>query len=228
VHFLVKQTLQQLELLDKQLTRLKKRMEKIMKGINHPLLSIPGISHVTAALLIAEIGDVFRFPKEAKLAKYAGLTWRKNESGNFRAEETFMTKSGNVYLRQAFLTAAQSLINHNDEYKAYYQRKLSETPRHAHKRAVSLTARKFVRLVYAMLTNNQLYMTPEERSNQNKEVNQEQELIRSVEDTVADKVEAKPTPSNKKRKSTVAATSSSRHSELNGLEDPPEQYAVNT
>src|SRR5690606_11382496 len=114
-----------------------------------------------------------RFDNQAKLAKYAGLTWRKRESGNFRAEETFMTKSGNVYLRYAFLIATQCLINHNDEYHAYYRRKYNETPRHAHKRALSLTARKLVRLVYAMLTKNQLYMAPEERIGRNQEVHQE-------------------------------------------------------
>jgi len=230
VHLLVKQTLQQLELIDKHLNRLKKRMEKLMKGINHPLLSIPGISHVTAALLIAEIGDVFRFPSEEKLAKYAGLTWRRKESGNFRAEETFMTKTGNVYLRQAFLTAAQSLVNHNEEYQAYYQRKFQETPRHAHKRALSLTARKLVRLIYAMLTKNQLYMTPAERAKQNQEVKQENQTADSVvKNDIADEVEdVKPFKSNKKMKRTVAATSSSRQKELNGLDHPSEQYAVNT
>lgn len=231
VHLLVKQTLQQLELIEKHLTRLKKRIEKVMKGINHPLVSISGIGHVTAALLLAEIGDVFRFPSEAKMAKYAGLTWRIRESGNFRAEETYMTKSGNVYLRQAFLTAAQSLVNHNDEYKAYYQRKFNETPRHPHKRALSLKARKLVRLVYAMLTKNQLYMTPEERTKQSQEVNQETDSVESAESVdkpVADKVTMKPAQPNKKAKSTVAATSSSRQKELNGISDPPEQYAVNT
>lgn len=141
-----------------------------------------------------------------------------------------MTKTGNVYLRQAFLTAAQSLVNHNEEYQAYYQRKFQETPRHAHKRALSLTARKLVRLIYAMLTKNQLYMTPAERAKQNQEVKQENQTADSVvKNDIADEVEdVKPFKSNKKMKRTVAATSSSRQKELNGLDHPSEQYAVNT
>ncbi|PJI52201.1 IS110 family transposase, partial [Methylobacterium radiotolerans] len=82
-----------------------KQIEKTMKGIKHPLLSIPGIGPVSAALMIAEIGDISRFETEAKLAKYAGLTWRTKQSGNFRAEETFMTKTGNVYLRRGLMIA---------------------------------------------------------------------------------------------------------------------------
>jgi transposase len=238
IHLLIKQTLQQLELLEKHLNRLKKRIEKIMKGIKHPLLSIPGISHITAALLIAEIGDITRFGNhEAKLAKFAGLTWRKRESGNFRAEETFMTKSGNVYLRHAFLMAAQSLVNHNDEYQAYYRRKFDETPRHAHKRALSLTARKLVRLIHAMLSTNQLYMTPEERMERNQEVKPETNADESAEshlvadETSIDQVHTSSDLENqehKKVKRTVAARSSSRQKELNGFNVPPEQSAVNT
>lgn len=229
VHLLVKQTLQQLELLDKHVNRLKKRIEKIMKGIQHPLLSIPGIGPVTAALLIAEIGDIARFPSQAQLAKYAGLTWRKRESGNFRAEETFMTKSGNVYLRHGFLTAAQCLVNHNEEYQAYYQRKFDETPRHAHKRALSLTARKLVRLVYAMLTNNQLYMAPEERIEQNEEVNHPTDHDEALQNSVADQSGAvSHVAQHKKVKSTAAAASSSRQKNSTGSTSHWNKYAVNT
>ena len=238
IHLLIKQTLQQLDLLNKHLERLKKRIAKEMAKIKHPLLSIPGIGPVTAALLIAEIGDISRFDNEAKLAKFAGLTWRKRESGNFRAEETFMTKSGNVYLRYGFLMAAQSLVNHNDEYQDYYQRKFNETPRHAHKRALSLTARKLVRLIYSMLSTNQLYMTPEERIQHNKGVNNSATSTESVNLSVVDaqinisaldSCSTKTTLSqHKKVKSTSAAKSSSRQKRTQRTQNPPEQYAVNT
>jgi transposase len=243
VHLLIKQTLQQLDLLEKHLNRLMKQIEKMMKGIKHPLLSIPGIGQISAALLIAEIGDITRFDNEAKLAKYAGLTWRKKESGNFSAEETYMTKTGNVYLRRGFLMAAQSMMNHNDEYAAFYQRKFNETPRHAHKRALSLTARKLVRLIHAMLSTNQLYMTPEERMQRNKEVNQPQATkdvsvdnptdCESTPVDAVDKVSATSHPVSKKQhkkvKATAAARSSSRQNgRTQRIRDPKEQYAVNT
>lgn len=229
VHLLIKQTLQQLDLLEKHLKRLKKRIEKIMKGIQPPLLSIPGIGPVTAALLIAEIGDISRFAGQAQLAKYAGLTWRKRESGNFRAEETFMTKSGNRYLRYGFLTAAQCLVYHNEEYQAFYQRKFNETPRHAHKRALSLTARKLVRLVYAMLANHQLYTAPQERTEQNQEVNQPAGQEETAQCSTAD---TRPAVSisgqHKKVKGTAAATSSSRQKNSMGSPSHRNKYAVNT
>ncbi|MEX1029409.1 MAG: IS110 family transposase [Paenibacillaceae bacterium] len=242
VHLLIKQTLQQLDLLEKHLNRLMKQIEKAMKGIKHPLLSIPGIGPVSAALIIAEIGDISRFEVEAKLAKYAGLTWRTKQSGNFRAEETFMTKTGNVYLRRGLIIAAQSMVNHNDEYTDYYQRKFKEATRHAHKRALSLTARKLVRLIHAMLSTNQLYMTPEERKQRNKEVekptnpsetvdNMQENDISPVDTVIhVDNLTSAPDPSlkkeHKKVKGTAAATSSTRQRDGTHRTQRPMEHAV--
>jgi transposase len=245
VHLLIKQTLQQLDLLDKHLNRLMKQIEKAMKEIKHPLLSIPGIGPVSAAIIIAEIGDISRFEVEAKLAKYAGLTWRTKQSGNFRAEETFMTKTGNVYLRRGLMIAAQSMVNHNDEYADYYQRKFKEATRHAHKRALSLTARKLVRLIHAMLSTNQLYMTPEERMKRKKEVDN-QEIMLSPVDNVADREtmhvdtvdsgvhnivqvpQPVPQKEHKKAKGTAAATSSTRQRVGTQQTQHPLEHAVSS
>ncbi|WP_313996962.1 IS110 family transposase [uncultured Paenibacillus sp.] len=244
VHLLIKQTLQQLDLLDKHLNRLMKQIEKAMKGIKHPLLSIPGIGPVSAALIIAEIGDISRFEVESKLAKYAGLTWRTKQSGNFRAEETFMTKTGNVYLRRGLMIAAQSMVNHNDEYNDYYQRKFKEATRHAHKRALSLTARKLVRLVHAMLSTNQLYMTPEERMKRNKEVDNQTNAPAPVDnvsvtetplvdtmDTVGNTTaipQPIPKKEHKKAKGTAAATSSTRQRAGTQRTQHPKEHAVSS
>ncbi len=85
VHLVLKQTLQQLELLKKHVARLDKKIAKQISKFNNVLQSIPGIGPVLSAGILAEIGDVSRFPGQAQLAKYAGLTWRKNQSGNFAA-----------------------------------------------------------------------------------------------------------------------------------------------
>ncbi|SEI63769.1 hypothetical protein SAMN04488113_14020, partial [Alkalibacterium gilvum] len=48
------------------------------------------------------------------------------------------------------------------EYKDYYDKKYNEVPKAQHKRALVLTARKFVRLVFALLSNHQLYIARSE------------------------------------------------------------------
>jgi Transposase and inactivated derivatives len=64
--------------LEKQIKILEKAIEKLMKTIEESkiLQSIPGIGRVYAAGIIAEIGQIERFENQAKLAKYAGLTWK--------------------------------------------------------------------------------------------------------------------------------------------------------
>lgn len=121
------------------------------------LLSVPGIGPVFAAGLLAEIGPIARFDGHAALARYAGLTWRQHQSGNFQAEETPLLRSGNSYLRYFLVEAANSLRLHNAEFAPFYQRKYDESAKHPHKRGLVLTARKFVRLAHALLRKQQLY-----------------------------------------------------------------------
>lgn len=124
------------------------------------LLSIPGIGPVYAAGILAELGQIDRFENEAKIAKYAGLYWKRKQSGNFESERTVMTRTGNHYLRYYLVEAAGSVMRNEPVYREYYLKKYHEVPKHQHKRALVLTARKLVRMVDVLLRNHQLY-TPE-------------------------------------------------------------------
>jgi transposase len=149
--------------LQTQLTKVDLTIARELAGIPQTLDTIPGIGPVWTAALVAEIGMVTRFADDAALAQYAGLTWSVHESGHFQAEDTHMTKRGNRYLRYALIEAANSVRKHCPEYSAYYEAKYAQTPKHAHKRALVLTARKFVRLVDALLRTDTIYLPPEHR-----------------------------------------------------------------
>jgi hypothetical protein len=66
-------------------------------------------------------------------------------------------------LRYDLVEAANSVRQHCPEYGQYYAAKKAETPRHAHKRALVLTARKLVRLIDALLRTQARYQPPAER-----------------------------------------------------------------
>ena len=138
-----------------------KAIEKTLKGIDpnayQSLLSIPGIGPVMAAGILSEIGYIDAFKNQEALAKYAGLVWRENQSGNFQADDTPLSKAGNAYLRYYVIEATSHVKNHCGEFAAFYQKKYDEVKTHQHKRALALTARKFVRLIFGLLANNQLY-----------------------------------------------------------------------
>lgn len=150
-----------IETYQKEIKAINKAIIKTIKGMSPNALtilqSIPGIGPVWAAGMISEIGDITAFHSSDALAKYAGLTWRRNDSGDFECEDTPITKAGNSYLRYYFGEAANSVRKHIPEYQEYYARKYAEVPKHQHKRALALTSRKLVRLVFGLLVKNQLY-----------------------------------------------------------------------
>jgi len=133
---------------------------RIMEVIPNTLTSVPGIGKVFTAGLVAEIGDISQFQSQAAIAKYAGLAWKEHKSGSFEADNTPRIKSGNRYLRYYLCEAANSLRNYDQDYREFYWRKYHEVNKHQHKRALVLTARKFVRLVYKLLKDQCLYNPP--------------------------------------------------------------------
>ena len=147
--------------LEKQVKVLDKAIEQQFEIIPNTLTSIPGIGKVYSAGIIAEIGDINRFDSQASVAKYAGLVWSQHQSGEFEAENTHLIKSGNRYLRYYLLEAANSVRRCDSEFRRYYDFKFHEVNRFQHKRALALTARKLVRLVFRLLKDNRLYILPE-------------------------------------------------------------------
>ena len=128
------------------------------ENIPNVLTSINGIGLVYSAGIIAEIGNINRFDGQAPLAKYAGLVWTRHQSGKFEGQDTHLIKSGNRFLKYYLCEAAFSLVRCDTEYKRFYNLKYKEVNKFQHKRALALTARKLVRLVFRLLKDNRLYI----------------------------------------------------------------------
>jgi transposase len=171
VNILLETMLAHIEALQQIMADLSKSIETLaqdLPGYAH-LRSIPGIGPVYAAGLLAEVQEVNRFmtdPKgrprrqhdgQAALARFAGLWWPRKESGDFKGEDRRLAKTGNRYLRYYFIEAANTVRRFEPEYRAFYARKYAGANRHHHRRAVTLTARKLVRLVFSLLLNDRDY-----------------------------------------------------------------------
>jgi len=143
--------------LEAQIKALAGPIEQLIATLPNTLSSVKGIGPVYAAGILAEVGDIHRFPNHHALAKYAGLAWSRHQSGQYESEDTHLIHTGNRYLRYYLVEAACSLTVHDAEFRRYYQRKKAEAKTHAHLRALALTARKLVRLVDHLLRSNRLY-----------------------------------------------------------------------
>jgi len=148
--------------LESQIKTLDKAIEQQFEIIPNTLTSIPGIGKVYSAGIIAEVGDIHRFQSQASLAKFAGLVWSQHQSGDYEAQDTHLIKSGDRFLRYYLLEAANSMRRCDSEFRRYYDLKFKEVNKFQHKRALALTARKLVRLLFRLLKDNRLYIPPEE------------------------------------------------------------------
>lgn len=86
------------------------------------LIGIPGVSHRTAQVILAEIGaDMSRFPTAGHLASWAGMCPGNNESaGKHRSGHT---RYGSKWLRIALIEAAQAVGRSKGNYlAAHYAR----------------------------------------------------------------------------------------------------------
>jgi transposase len=152
--------------IQEQLKSLKKAIKDHLDAIPQTLVSVPGIGPIYASGILAEIGDIKQFESHKQLAKFAGLAWTEHQSGKFTASQTRLIHSGNRFLRYYLLEAANSVRVHDPVFAEYYAKKKAEPKQFAHKRALALTARKLVRLVFFLLKTNQLYQ-PEGGNRQN-------------------------------------------------------------
>lgn len=107
--------------------------------------------------IIAEIGNIKRFKNDGSLAKFCGLVWSQYQSGEYEADDTKLRKTGDSYLRYYICLAADRMRINDPIFKNYYSSKFREVKSHQHKRALVLTARKSIRLIFCLLQENRLY-----------------------------------------------------------------------
>lgn len=151
--------------LQKEIKNVDKAISNVIKGLGNNyyqiLQSIPGIGPVFAAGILAELVDINLFKSHNQLAKYAGFYWLRHQSGEFEHSDKPMAKAANMYLKYYISEATSKMILHNPVMKCYYQKKFSEVKTHQHKRALALSSRKLIRLIFGLLCKNQLYVPSE-------------------------------------------------------------------
>ena len=148
----ITQSIEQIELLDRQLVLIESEMEDIICSIDSVIMTIPGIGYVNGGMILGEIGDITRFSNPSKLLAFAGLDPSVYQSGNFEAKHTRMSKRGSKVLRYALVNAAHNVVKNNKTFKAYYDQKISEG--RSHYNALGHCAGKLVRVIYKMLSAN--------------------------------------------------------------------------
>jgi transposase len=118
------------------------------------LMTIPGVSHRTAEVILAELGtDMSRFPSAAHAASWAGLAPGKNESAG--KNRSGRTTKGNKYLKSALTQAAHAVGRSKASYLSAQYRRLAA--RRGKKRAAVAVAHSILVIAYHLLDRGTVY-----------------------------------------------------------------------
>ena len=118
------------------------------------LLTIPGVSVIAGAGMLAAIGEISRFQSAKQLASYFGLVPSTYQSGDARARNGRITKRGRSQARWLAVEAADRLARSPGPLRALFHRVAAKRGPNIARVAV---ARKLTELVWHLLTKEQEY-----------------------------------------------------------------------
>lgn len=117
------------------------------------LVSFPGVAELTAATVLAEIGDFGRFPDAKAIGRYAGLNPRVFASGG-KQRIGHIAKTGSADLRWILQQAAWTAIR-TDEYVRRVFLRIAK--RSGRKAAAVAIARKLLTWMWSAVTKGEVY-----------------------------------------------------------------------
>lgn len=147
-----------------EVAKAEEEMKRLVAGFGYKLETMPGIDTVTAAALIAQIGDIRRFKNSDKLARFAGIApVRFSSAGKGKDQKS---KQGNRELHTIFYflamqqvqVAKKSKLPRNPVFYDYYQRKLKEGKTKI--QGLICVMRRLVNIIYGMMRHKTAYIMP--------------------------------------------------------------------
>jgi transposase len=147
--------LEQLGLLDKQIEQADRAIAELLADVEQHVSSIPGLGPTLVATIVAEVGDIDRFPRFESLVAYSGLDPSVFESGAFHGTRQHISKRGSPYLRRALYLAAHNAQLRDPELAAYLHRKLDQGK--PYKAALVAVAHKLLARIYVVLKEARPY-----------------------------------------------------------------------
>jgi transposase len=114
------------------------------------LTALPGVGQFTALVMVAEIGDVTRFPSARKLASWAGLTPAVRGS-DLKVRHGHITEQGSPWLRWVLTQAAQT-ARRSPQFAAAYA---TIAKKRGNKIATIAVARKLLTRAWHLLSEMQ-------------------------------------------------------------------------
>jgi transposase len=154
------QCVDQLALTERQIDQAERTIGELIRRENFRdvygiLVSFPGVALVTAATVIAEIGDFKRFEDAKAIGRYAGLNPRVYASGG-KQRIGHIAKTGSPDLRWILQQAAWTAIRTDEHVRSIFLRIAKRSGRKA---AAVAIARKLLTWMHSAVTKGEPYRT---------------------------------------------------------------------
>ncbi|GAA6142746.1 IS110 family transposase [Hydrogenophaga sp. 5NK40-0174] len=119
------------------------------------IASIPGMGSITAAKVLAYLGDVQRFKNAKALAAFVGVTPKLKESGTSVRGRSVIARSGHAAVRHALFMPSMVARRHNPLLKTFGDRLAAEGLRP--KAVILACMHKLVRMIYGVLKSGRAF-----------------------------------------------------------------------
>jgi transposase len=125
------------------------------------LLSVPGLGVISAAIILAEIGDPGHYRHGRQWVKLAGVQPVPNLSGRKTRSRTPMSRKGRARLRTALFFAVLRLVQGDPAFAQEYQR-LQQREQHPLTKMEALGAlmNKLLRILWSLIRYQRCYQPP--------------------------------------------------------------------
>jgi transposase len=110
--------------IDKRTDQINDKIQDATRSIGTTLVELKGIALISAAEIIADTGDITRFPSKDHFASYTGTAPIDVSSGDHDRHR--LSRAGNRRLNSVFHIAAVTQIRYQTPGREYFDRKLSE------------------------------------------------------------------------------------------------------
>jgi transposase len=122
------------------------------------IMSMTGFDYYGASVLAAYIGDINRFRSPSRLVSWVGMCPSVHQTGE--TTHYGKMKDGSKKVKWIMSEAANTAALFDPRMKSFYERKFK---RHSHNIAITHVANKMLRILWYMLSNNQLYNERKEK-----------------------------------------------------------------
>jgi len=125
------------------------RLAKLLPEFD-TVLAMYGVGEITAAQLMAELGDVRRFANRGSIVAFAGIDPEVNQSGSYAAKSNPTSKRGSSHLRKTLFQVVSTYLKKSPGDEPVYQfldkKRTEGKPYYVY---MTAAANKFLRIYYA-------------------------------------------------------------------------------